>query len=117
VGYVLLLVSKLLGEDNLLLALNILHLPLAMLNNLVNNLLLLREFRDIGCLLVLQFIFKLSKKVDVACSKKKKKGQQKTTYTIRNPVDRNSADHFNFDGFISPSDAGALRMLEVEKAA
>jgi hypothetical protein len=63
---VLLLVAKLLGEDNLLLALNILHLPLAMLDNLIDNLLLLREFGNIGCLLVLQFIFELSEKVDVA---------------------------------------------------
>lgn len=48
---------------------------------------------------------------------KKKEDQQKTTYAVRNPVDRNFADNSKFNRFILPSDAGALRMLEVEKAA
>jgi hypothetical protein len=49
--------------------------------------------------------------------KKKEEDQQKTTYAVRNPVDRNIADKFKSNRFILPSDAGALRMLEVEKAA
>jgi hypothetical protein len=63
---VLLLVAKLLRENNLLLASNILHLPLAVLNNLINDLLLLVKFGNIGSLLVLQFILELREKVDVA---------------------------------------------------
>lgn len=65
-GQNLLLVAELLGENNLLLALNILHLPLASLDNLIDNLLLLGKFRNIGCLFVLELIFKLSEKVDIA---------------------------------------------------
>ena len=63
---IVLLVAELLGQDNLLLTLNILNGPLAILDNSVDVLLLLLELGDVRRLLVLQLILKLGEKVDIA---------------------------------------------------
>jgi hypothetical protein len=60
------LVAKLLGQNNLLLTLNVLNGPLAILDNSVDVLLLLLELGDVRRLLVLQLILELGKKVDIA---------------------------------------------------
>jgi hypothetical protein len=60
------LVAKLLGQNNLLLTLNVLNGPLAILHNSVDVLLLLLELGDVRRLLMLQLILKLGEKVDIA---------------------------------------------------
>lgn len=67
----LLLVAELLGEDNLLLTLDILNLPFTGLDNFLDDFLLFLKFGDIGSLLVLQLILELSKKVDVTWGEKR----------------------------------------------
>lgn len=69
-GWILLLVAELLGEDNLLLTLDILNLPFTGLDNFLDDFLLFLKFGDIGSLLVLQLILELSKKVDVTWREK-----------------------------------------------
>jgi hypothetical protein len=64
--WIVLLVAKLLGQDNFLLTLNVLDGPLATLDNSVDGLLLFFELRDLGRLLVLQLVFELGKKLDIA---------------------------------------------------
>lgn len=70
-GWILLLVAELLGEDNLLLTLDILNLPFTGLDNFLDDFLLFLKFGDIGSLLVLQLILELSKKVDVTWGEKR----------------------------------------------
>ncbi len=53
------LVAKLLGQDNLLLALNILDLPLAGIENIIDAGLLLTGILDAGSLLVLELLVEL----------------------------------------------------------
>jgi hypothetical protein len=60
------LVAKLLGQNNLLLTLNVLNGPLAILDNSVDVLLLLLELGDVRRLLMLQLILELGEKVDIA---------------------------------------------------
>jgi hypothetical protein len=60
------LVTKLLGQNNLLLTLNVLNGPLAILDNCVDVLLLLLELGDVRRLLMLQLILELGEKVDIA---------------------------------------------------
>lgn len=116
-GLIVLLISELLGKDNLLLASDILHLPLAVLNNFIDNFLLLRKFRNVRRLLVLQLILKLGKKLDVDCRKIIGKLDQGH---IRGPRPDNTRFARTFSDTTQchlPSDEGALKMLEVEKAA
>lgn len=63
------LVAELLGQDNLLLALDVLDLPLAILQSVVDAGLLLARILGTGSLLVLQFLIKLGDELDVACKK------------------------------------------------
>jgi hypothetical protein len=80
---IVLLGAELLGEDNLLFTSNILHLPLANLNSLLDGFQLLLKLRDFGRLLVSQLILELGEKLDVDCSKKKIQNQRKATYRVR----------------------------------
>lgn len=64
------LVAKFLGQNDLLLALDILRLPLAILQGVVDASLLLTRILDTRSLLVLDLLLKLSDELDVACQKK-----------------------------------------------
>jgi hypothetical protein len=113
-----LLSAELLGEDNLLLAGNILHLPLAMLNNIINGFLLLLKFGDLGRLLVSQLILELGEKVDIDCKKENPKSAQGHIQSPPSGLKSDFGGLFsNISQCVLPSDEGALKMLEVEKAA
>lgn len=63
------LVAEGLGQDDLLLTLDILDLPLTSLQGVVNAGLLLLSILLAGSLLVLQFLIKLGDKLDIAWKK------------------------------------------------
>lgn len=114
---IVLLGAELLGEDNLLVAGNILHLPLAVLNSILDGFQLLLKFRDLGRILVSQLILELGEKLDVNCKKKNPKSAQ--GHIQSPPPDKIGFRRTlsNISQCILPSDEGALKMLEVEKAA
>lgn len=61
------LVAELLGQNNLLLTGNILNLPLASLESVVDAGLLLLSILSTGSLLVLHLLIKLGKKLNISC--------------------------------------------------
>ena len=64
------LIAKFLGQDNLLFTLNILGLPLASIENVVDASLLLTGILDAGGLLVLELLVELSDQLNITCSSK-----------------------------------------------
>jgi hypothetical protein len=59
------LIAKLLGQDNLLLAFNILDLPLAGIEDVIDTGLLLTGILDTGGLLVLKLLVELRDQLDI----------------------------------------------------
>lgn len=111
------LVAELLRQDNLLLALDVLDLPLAILQSVVDAGLLLARILGTGSLLVLQFLIKLGDELDVACKKLNNQTSAFSPYgvearkpCIEDPFDPDSSIHI-------PSAADCRNTLEVEKAA
>lgn len=117
----ILLVAKLLAQDNLLLAGNILNRPLASLQSVINAGLLLLSILNAGGLLVLHLLIELSKKLNVTCDKMKNQNiSLYSSFSGHRACDKYS-DDFGRDedglGIDLPSAAGSRKTLDVEKAA